>query len=98
MSGSADEKLSNHLLKSIQALQQSLDRYACLIADISARLEQNRDPGLHGAPGRPGPGEVRLREAIREAIDVLDESRRSFKSKRLEMLRRQLTDVLMDKE
>lgn len=98
LSGSAEEKMTKDLLISIQTLQQNLDRSACLIVDLSARLEQKQDPGLHAAPSRPGPGEIRLREAIREAIDVLDESRRSFKSKRLEMLRRQLTDVLMEKE
>jgi hypothetical protein len=37
-----------------------------------------------------------LKEAIREAIDVLEESRKAFKSKRLEVLRKKLTNVLID--
>lgn len=38
----------------------------------------------------------RLKEALREAIEVLEESRKSFKSKRLEALRKKLTQVLID--
>lgn len=33
-----------------------------------------------------------------EAIDVLEESRKAFKSKRLEILRKRLTQVLIDTE
>ncbi len=40
--------------------------------------------------------EARLREAIRETIEVLDESRKAFKSKRLESLRKKLTIILID--
>ncbi|NCC24526.1 MAG: hypothetical protein EOM25_04890 [Deltaproteobacteria bacterium] len=38
----------------------------------------------------------RLRKAIHRAIIVLEESRKSFKSKNLETLRKQLIDVLAD--
>lgn len=37
-----------------------------------------------------------LRNAIKEAIDELEKSRKSFKSKRLEALRKKLTNVLTD--
>ncbi|MDD3992115.1 MAG: hypothetical protein RBR20_14220 [Desulfobacterales bacterium] len=40
--------------------------------------------------------EKRLREAIQEAIEVLESTRRSFKSKQLEMLRKNLTAVLIE--
>jgi len=40
--------------------------------------------------------EKRLRAAIQEAIDVLESTRRAFKSKQLEMLRKNLTAVLID--
>jgi len=40
--------------------------------------------------------EARLREAIQETIDVLDESRKAFKSKRLEALRKKLTFLLVE--
>ncbi len=38
----------------------------------------------------------RLREGIREAISVLEETRSSFKSKRLEDLRRKLEALLLE--
>jgi len=40
--------------------------------------------------------EARLREASQETIEVLDESRKAFKSKRLEALRKRLTTLLVD--
>ena len=40
----------------------------------------------------------RLKEAIQEAIEVLEESRRSFKSKRLEVLRKKLIQVLIESQ
>ncbi len=36
----------------------------------------------------------RLQEALRETIEVLEETRSSFKSKRLEVMRRKLIDIL----
>ena len=40
--------------------------------------------------------ETSLKKAIREAIEVLEESRKAFKSKRLEALRKKLTKVLIE--
>lgn len=40
--------------------------------------------------------ENRLKQVIMETIDVLEESRRAFKSKRLEVLRKKLTQVLIE--
>lgn len=37
-----------------------------------------------------------LKQAIMETIDVLEESRKAFKSKRLEVLRKKLTQVLIE--
>jgi hypothetical protein len=42
------------------------------------------------------PDENRLKQAIMETIDVLEESRKAFKSKRLEVLRKKLTQVLIE--
>jgi len=36
----------------------------------------------------------RLRSAIRETVDVLEETRSAFKSKRLEVMRKRLIDIL----
>jgi hypothetical protein len=35
-----------------------------------------------------------LQEALRETIEVLEETKSSFKSKRLEVMRRKLVDIL----
>ena len=40
--------------------------------------------------------ENRLKQAIMETIEVLEESRKAFKSKRLEVLRKKLTQVLIE--
>jgi len=37
-----------------------------------------------------------LKDAIKDALDVLEESRKAFKSKKLEALRKKLTQVLID--
>ena len=37
-----------------------------------------------------------LKEAIREAIKVIEDSRKAFKSKKLEALRKKLTSVLIE--
>ncbi len=42
------------------------------------------------------PSENRLKQAIMETIDVLEESRKAFKSKRLEVLRKKLTQLLIE--
>jgi len=36
--------------------------------------------------------------AIRDTIEVLEETRKAFKSKRLEVLRKKLTSVLIESE
>lgn len=81
--------------KSIQSLYQDIDKHRCVIASI-----------LEGQYGEQNVGnnpvlcsrELRLKTAIRDAIEVLDESRKAFKSKRLEALRRQLTQTLIEAE
>jgi len=40
--------------------------------------------------------ELKLKEAIKDSINILEESRKAFKSKRLEALRKKLTQVLID--
>ena len=44
------------------------------------------------------PHRRRLKEAIREAIEVLEETKKSFKSKTLEGLRKRLMKVLLEEE
>ncbi len=40
--------------------------------------------------------ETKLVNALKDTIDVLEQTRKSFKSKRLEHLRKKLTEVLID--
>ena len=42
--------------------------------------------------------EGRLKEVLKETIEVLEQTRKAFKSKRLEVLRKKLTQVLIDTE
>jgi hypothetical protein len=79
---------------SIKELQQGVDVHCCRVASIlgdpvDARnlpLLQNRCPR--------NARELKLLNAIKEAIEVLEQSRKAFKSKTLETLRHRLTDVL----
>ena len=96
MSGFAKEELISALQKSVKDLQQGIDMHTCLIASIFENEvdERNLKPFLDACPSRSG--EVRMKAAIQEAIEVLDESRKAFKSKRLEALRKRLTQVLAE--
>lgn len=81
--------------KSAEELHQRIDIHRCLMTTI---LEQRiSDEGIKQLSLQPySPDETRLKEAIRETIDVLEVSRRAFKSKRLEALRKKLTRILIE--
>ncbi len=77
-------------------LQRQIEQHRALVA---AALRDCLDADsleivLAGCPRRSR--EHRYRTAIQQAIDVLEASRRAFKSKQLEALRKHLTEVLMD--
>ena len=92
-------ELINAVGESVQELQCCIDRHRRLVAAV---LEQGGDkPGVghfsrllevHSSRER----EKKLKSAIRDAIEDLEQSRKSFKSKQLESLRRKLTQVLAD--
>lgn len=86
----------NALNTSIKELQQGIDMHCCLVASILEEQvdERNLLPLLDLCPKRSR--ELKLKEAIKEAIDILEESRKAFKSKKLEALRKKLTQVLID--
>ncbi len=76
---------------------------ATLFDEMQQRVAHQRAVVLHCIDGLNAPGASaeavarRLREledAVREAIDVLEETKRSFKSKRLGELRAKLARVL----
>lgn len=86
----------NALNTSIKELQQGIDAHCCLIASISEEHVDGRNllPLLDRCPKRLR--ELKLEKAVKEAIDVIEESRKAFKSKKLEALRKQLTSVLIE--
>ena len=96
MQSLAKEELISALHQSVKDLQQGIDMHTCLVASIleSEVDERYLKPLLEACPSRSR--EFKLKAAIKEAIEVLDESRKAFKSKRLEVLRKRLTQVLID--
>jgi hypothetical protein len=92
----------NALLKALNAsvkdLQQGIDRHCCLVASIAQEQvdERNLKPLLELRPLKSR--EHELKSAIKDAIDTLEQSRKAFKSKQLEALRKRLTVVLINTE
>jgi hypothetical protein len=76
-----------------------VDAHCSLVAPV---LEANGEEMESGRPWRdaiPCPLRARERElkpALQEAITVLEQSRKTFKSKQLEQLRKKLTQTLID--
>lgn len=94
--GVEKKELIHALSASIRELQQDIDNHCCLVASLmdDGVDERNLRPLMDLCPERKR--EARLKTAIKEAIDVIEESRRAFKSKKLEILRKKLTQVLID--
>lgn len=81
---------------SVQELQKGIDMHHGLVTAILEEQvsEDNLGPVLNLCPKRSR--ELRLEAIVKETIDTLEESRKAFKSKRLEILRKKLTQVLID--
>ena len=97
--GSHKESLLNAINESVEELQRGIDNYRCLVTSVLEDRIDDRDlqhimHTMH--TGTPGSSESKLRQALMEAIEVLEESRKAFKSKKLELLRKRLTQVLID--
>lgn len=60
--------------------------------------QDRREPSSNGTPHASWTvaRDNRLRESIIETIETLEESRKAFKSKKLEALRKKLTQVLIE--
>jgi hypothetical protein len=94
----AKEELLSALHQSVRELRHGIDIHTCLIASLLEDKVEGNQPKPLWDLCRSMSREDRLKHAIREAIEVLEESRKSFKSKRLEALRKQLTQVLIDSQ
>ncbi|MGE0087081.1 MAG: hypothetical protein AB7S75_21975 [Desulfococcaceae bacterium] len=81
------------MIDSIHLLYQDMDRHRQVIGSILAGQsgEQNMKNQTFLCSR-----EHRLKKAIQEAVEVIDESRKSFKSKKLEGLRKNLIQVLVE--
>lgn len=89
--------LTRAIEKSAEELHRRIDMHCYLINTI---LEQRAgDESIKRLIlSTSYPDQSRLKEAIKEAIEVLEESRKSFKSKRLESLRKRLIRVLTESQ
>lgn len=81
---------------SVRELQQGIDMHCRLVASILEGQvdERNIHSFLYLCPKRSR--ELKLKCAIKQTIDVLEESKKAFKSKKLEALRKMLTEVLIE--
>jgi hypothetical protein len=95
LNGTIKAEFVTALNKSVQELQQGIDMHTCLIASMLGKDvdQRNLKTLMDGCPWKSR--EAHLKDAIKEAIDVLDESRKAFRSKQLEFLRKKLTQVLI---
>ncbi|MDY0362235.1 MAG: hypothetical protein RBR08_12350 [Desulforegulaceae bacterium] len=89
---------SNELLyvinKNVEELQESLDMHRCLIASLIGREIDSRNLKNLSSLCPARSNEKLLKEALKETIKELEESKKSFKSKRFENLRKKLISVL----
>lgn len=91
-------ELLNALNTSVKELQEGLSMHCCLMNSLlEGEIDERRlQPLIDRCPKRAR--ERKLEKAVTEAIHVLEESRKAFKSKRLEILRKRLTQVLIESE
>lgn len=83
--------------KSAEELHQRIDMHCYLMNTILEQRVGDKSIEKLILPSQSN-DQNRLKEAIKEAIEVLEQSRKSFKSKRLENLRKELTRVLIESQ
>lgn len=81
--------------RSTEELHQKIDMHRYLMTTLLGKKVGDENIKQLALPTY-SPNEKRLKKAIMETIDVLEESRKAFKSKRLEVLRKKLTQVLIE--
>lgn len=78
-----------------EKLQKRVDMQCALMEDLingsfkKENLSADRNSQINER-------EKKLVNALKDTIEVLEQTRKSFKSKRLELLRKKLTEVLID--
>ncbi|MCB2168903.1 MAG: hypothetical protein KQI78_14680 [Deltaproteobacteria bacterium] len=92
------QELMNAVSKSVNELHQEIETHHLLVASVlEQKVDERRLEKLQKNLALC-PREAKLKAVIHEAIETLDESRKAFKSKKLEALRKKLTRVLIDAE
>lgn len=84
----------NALIKNAQELQHLFDEHCRLLCSATFRdctTTKEDTCFYHDCPYRR-----RFKETLISTIEALEETRRSFKSKKIEMLRKHLTDILAE--
>jgi len=80
------------LTKNIEDMQAMLDDHGSLLN----YLKEGGDTPLLRRCVSACPDKQKLKDTLLEAIQVLEESRKAFKSKKLEALRKKLIEVLAE--
>jgi len=89
-------ELANAVNKSVRELYRGIDAHCCLLSSIlKQRIDKDGCRQLMAVCPLRSREEI-LKDAMQEAIEVLEESRKAFKSKKLEILRKKLIRVLID--
>ena len=78
-----------------EELHRRMDMQCSLMEDIINKGFKKEDLSAD-KKGRTNQREEILVNALKDTIDVLEQTRKSFKSKKLEQLRKKLTEVLID--
>ena len=89
-----DIEILERLQSSTEKIHKRLDVQCALMENVLNRKKENEFISNKNMQ-RQNEREKKLVNAIKDTIDVLEQTKKSFKSKRLEMLRKKLTDVLI---
>ena len=95
MKAGSKKDLVTVINRSTEELHQKIDMHHYLITSLLEKKVGDETINQLSLPTY-SPDEKRLKQAIMETIDVLEESRKAFKSKRLEVLRKKLTQLLIE--
>ena len=82
------------MIKALKSSIKDIDMHRYLMATIIDKKVSEKK--LNHVPLPDSKRELKLSNAIKETIEVLEDTRKAFKSKRLEALRKKLTHVLIE--
>jgi len=86
-------------MKAYEILTQNLEDILAIIKDHSHlldRLNEGNDPLVLHQCALKCPHKQKLKETLLETIQVLEETKKTFKSKQIELLRKKLIGILAE--